>query len=330
MSEKRLTKPASARHVVGLGPWRWIRWALALGSLAATRADASSRPACAAPHRIAQIRPLVGQVRRDEALEGDTLLTIAERNHLAIDHLCFANAWPTEATLIYAGTPVIVPSAHVLPANPPRDGIVVNLPERALYLFAGGHFKQFYPVSIGYGKQCPTPLMSTHIIDKVKEPTWYPPARFKGLKPVPPGPDNPLGARWMGLGVGCYGIHSTNNSVNIGLSTTGGCLRLYPHDIIELYDQVQVGLPVRVEYETAKVGRAADGSLHLVTFPDVYHRSAPDAAAQRLLDKLGLASQWSPALARAAASTQGLPIALTVPQPLCPAPQASPRPSKHP
>ena len=262
----------------------------------------------------ARARPMVGTVGRDAAREGDTLLSIAERNHLAIDHLCFANDWPSEATEIYAGTPVIVPGARVMPVSPPYDGIVVNLPERGLYLFREGRFVRFFPVSIGFSGECPTPLMRTHVTEKVKNPTWFPPPRFKGLGPVPPGPDNPLGARWIGLGVGAYGIHSTNRAVNIGLSTTGGCIRLYPSEICALYDLVRVGMSVRVEYETAKVGRRADGALFLVTFPDVYGRGDPVIASRRLVRALGLADRWTARVAREAALTRGLPIALSDPE----------------
>lgn len=268
------------------------------------------------------VRPLVGEVGRDEAADGDTLLAIAVRNRLAIDHLCFANGWPAQATGIYAGTPVVVPGARVLPAHPPRDGVVVNLPERGLFLFAGGRFVRFFPVSIGLAKECPTPLMNGHVVEKVKNPVWYPPPRAKQRKPIGPGPDNPLGDRWIGLDRASYGIHSTNRAVNIGLSTTRGCIRLYPDDIHVLYDRVRIGTPVRIDYETAKVGRRADGTLFLVTFPDVYGRSSPVDAARKALHAAGLDARWTAALEQEARRTRGLPISL---EPATPATPATPR-----
>ena len=51
----------------------------------------------------------------------------------------------------------------------------------------------------------------------------------------------------------------------------------------KLYADVVVGWPVRIEYETAKLGRGTDGALKLVTFPDVYSKMNPTAAAERLL-----------------------------------------------
>lgn len=258
-------------------------------------------------------RSMVGQVKGYTAVEGENLLDIAERNNLAIDHLCFANEWPASATKIYPGTPVVVPNARVLPANPPRDGIVINLPERGLYFFRNGHFKQFYPISIGMADDFPTPNIQTSIVEKVVNPTWYPPQQSKwakGLKPIGPGPDNPLGDRWIGLAGARYGIHGTNKTLNIGLSTTHGCMRMYNKAIHGLFEQVRVGMPVRIEYETAKVGRSSDGSLYLITFPDVYKKSDTVQAARNALKRLGLQSAWSPALEAEAAKGLGLPISL--------------------
>lgn len=284
--------------------WRW--WLVGL-LWAAAGVVADSKVVARA---LDTPRPLVGQVESHVAVEGEDLLDIAERFDLAIDHLCFANDWPAEATRIYPGTQVVLPQARVLPAHPPRDGLVVNLPERGLFLFSRGRFVKFYAVSIGLSTRCPTPTMQTRVVDKARDPTWYPPRGSGKRAPVPPGADNPLGDRWLGLGVGSYGIHSTNNSVNIGLSTTLGCIRLYPNAMHRLYDQVRVGMSVRVEYETAKVGRNADGALVLVTFPDVYGKSPPAEAARKALVRLGLAQRWNSRIEAEAHKTRGLPIPL--------------------
>ncbi len=260
--------------------------------------------------RAERPRPVVGEVGSHTAVEGENLLDIAERNSLAIDHLCFANEWPASATKIYPGTPVVLPLARILPSNPPRDGLVINLPERGLYFFKAGRFRQFYPISIGLAKDYKTPVTYATIVEKVKYPTWYPPKWAKDRRPVGPGPKNPLGDRWLGLSIPRYGIHGTNKNLNIGLSTTHGCMRMYPEAIRKLYDQVSVGMPVRVEYETAKVGQGADGQLYLVTFPDVYKRSDPVQAARNALKRMGLESAWSPTLEAEAGKCLGLPISL--------------------
>jgi L,D-transpeptidase ErfK/SrfK len=89
---------------------------------------------------------------------------------------------------------------------------------------------------------------------------------------VPPGPDNPLGRHWLGIGRG-YGIHGTNNRWSIGRWTTHGCIRLSNDDIAELYARIPVGTPVRILYETVKLGRAGD-ELLIEAHPDLYARGS--------------------------------------------------------
>ena len=50
----------------------------------------------------------------------------------------------------------------------------------------------------------------------------------KGAKPIPPGPGNPLGTRWMGITSPGVGIHGTPDAASIGYSRVA---RLHPHDI---------------------------------------------------------------------------------------------------
>ncbi len=63
----------------------------------------------------------------------------------------------------------------------------------------------------------------------------------RGLKPVPPGPDNPLGTRWMGLSAPGVGIHGTDEPTSIGYSASHGCIRMQVPDAEWLFDHVDVG-----------------------------------------------------------------------------------------
>jgi lipoprotein-anchoring transpeptidase ErfK/SrfK len=58
----------------------------------------------------------------------------------------------------------------------------------------------------------------------------------------------PFGARWLGLSApyGDYGIHGTNNPSSIGKAVSNGCIRTYNNNIIELYNLVPVGTPVKI------------------------------------------------------------------------------------
>ena len=95
----------------------------------------------------------------------------------------------------------------------------------------------------------PTPRGEWHIVVKYKNPWWYPPIQddwAKGLKPVPPGPSNPLGTRWMGLNAPGVGIHGTDEPASIGYSASHGCIRMQVPDVIDLYPRVSVGSTVLI------------------------------------------------------------------------------------
>lgn len=229
----------------------------------------------------------MGSVGSHVAQEGEDLLDIAHQHRLAIDHLTFANKWPQTATRIYPETEVKLPNIRLLPTAPPRDGIVVNLPERMLFFFQDGSLRETMPVSIGAPGPHQTPSGRFRVIEKLKDPVWYPPSWAEQKGPVPPGPDNPLGDRWIGLSAPRYGIHSTYNPVNVGHNVTHGCLRAYPDFLREFYPKVRVGMPVYLEYETVKLGKAEDGRLFLLVYPDAYKKMEPVARARKIASAYG-------------------------------------------
>jgi len=62
---------------------------------------------------------------------------------------------------------------------------------------------------------------------------------------IPPGPEDPLKARWMGFYNGA-GIHGTDETWSIGQNASHGCIRMLIPDVIALYDQVPLGTPIYV------------------------------------------------------------------------------------
>jgi hypothetical protein len=92
----------------------------------------------------------------------------------------------------------------------------------------------------------PTPLGRFSIAVKQRNPWWYPPSAdwAEGAEPIPPGPGNPLGTRWMGLSIGGIGIHGTPDAASIGYSASHGCIRMRIPDAEWLFDRVVVGTPV--------------------------------------------------------------------------------------
>jgi len=128
--------------------------------------------------------------------------------------------------------------------------VVIRRGSRRLLLYRGsgpgkmGVVRSF-PVAVGQPAY-PTPLGSFYIRTMRKNPWWYPPNRdwAAGAEPIPPGPGNPLGTRWMGLSIGGVGIHGTYNSASVGTAASHGCIRMYISSAEWLFERVRIGTPV--------------------------------------------------------------------------------------
>jgi lipoprotein-anchoring transpeptidase ErfK/SrfK len=134
------------------------------------------------------------------------------------------------------------------PVTPATIGpvIVIRRGSNLLTLYNGMKVVRRFHVATGQNIY-PTPLGRFQIVVKWKNPWWYPPtndAWAKGLKPVPPGPNNPLGTRWMGLSSPGVGIHGTDEPASIGYSLSHGCIRMLVPQAEWLFDHVDVGTPV--------------------------------------------------------------------------------------
>jgi lipoprotein-anchoring transpeptidase ErfK/SrfK len=138
------------------------------------------------------------------------------------------------------------PVFHVRRASPAMPAVVViRRDSKALYLYKGRKLVRRLGVATGQWRY-PTPLGTFQVVDKQYNPWWYPPSSdwARGLKPVPPGPGNPLGTRWMGLTGGLVGMHGTPDAASIGYSASHGCIRMRIPDAEWLFSRVDVGTPV--------------------------------------------------------------------------------------
>ena len=126
-----------------------------------------------------------------------------------------------------------------------RSVIVVRRGSNHLYLYRYDHLRRSFRVATGQSTY-PTPLGRFTIQVKWRNPWWYPPNSkwAKGQKPIPPGPNNPLGTRWMGLTAPGVGIHGTPNPASIGYSVSHGCIRMYIADAEWLFNAVDIGTTV--------------------------------------------------------------------------------------
>lgn len=103
--------------------------------------------------------------------------------------------------------------------------------------------------SIAHGlPEHPTPTGTFRVVEKVKDPTWIPPDSpwAREAKATPPGPDNPLGTRWLGLDSNLVGIHGTPFSWSIGTRASHGCIRMHMKEVEALFEQVGNGTPVTI------------------------------------------------------------------------------------
>jgi L,D-transpeptidase catalytic domain/Putative peptidoglycan binding domain len=134
--------------------------------------------------------------------------------------------------------------------NEVGPAIVIRRSSNELFLYRGqgkGGMKLRKQFGVATGQAAyPTPLGSFKIVDKQENPWWYPPDSdwAAGAQPVPPGPGNPLGTRWMGLSEPLIGIHGTPDSASIGYSASHGCVRMLVSEAEWLFERVPEGTPV--------------------------------------------------------------------------------------
>lgn len=273
---------------------------------------------------------LIGEPMLVRARRSETLLDIARSHDLGQEEVVLANP-RVDRWLPLEGDPVWVPTQFILP-KAERDGLVLNLPELRVYYFPRTAGKRdavvsTYPASIGR-MDWKTPLGETRVVVKQKDPSWHPPgsvlqeAREAGKalpKVVPPGPDNPLGAYALRLGLPGYLIHGTNKPYGVGMRVTHGCVRLLPEDIEQLFAQVQVGTRVQIVNQPVKTGWQ-DGVLYVEVHPPLDE----DETAQQDLMRYSLELVYAElqkhpavldgqALREAVEQKMGIPVAVSRP-----------------
>ncbi|NES06592.1 MAG: L,D-transpeptidase [Okeania sp. SIO2F4] len=124
--------------------------------------------------------------------------------------------------------------------------LVIKLSDRRVYVYQNDKLKTSYPIAIGReGWETPT---GTHkVIQKIPNPSWKHP--FTG-EIIPPGPENPLGERWIGFwtdGTNYIGFHGTPNEETVGQAASHGCVRMLNQDVLALFEKVGIGTTVVVE-----------------------------------------------------------------------------------
>jgi lipoprotein-anchoring transpeptidase ErfK/SrfK len=156
-----------------------------------------------------------------------------------------------------------------VPANAQESGVagrgrarrivLISIPDRKLAVLEDGDMVASFPVAVG-AEISPSPTGEFEIVNRLTKPTYY----HQGVV-IPPGKDNPIGTRWVGLSEKGFGIHGTNAPKSIGHAASHGCIRLRNRDMERLFTMLRVGDTVEIrgerDEETAEIfGAEGDGS----------------------------------------------------------------------
>jgi len=151
---------------------------------------------------------------------------------------------------ILSGTraPLVLLMKAVQPTRTPASYgsiVVIDRGANTLKLYSATRLVTTFHVATGQAAY-PTPSGIFSVIDMQRDPWWLPPdsSWAQGLKPVPPGPGNPLGTRWMGISAPGVGMHGTPDDTSIGYSRSHGCIRMHIPDAEWLFTHVELGTPV--------------------------------------------------------------------------------------
>jgi lipoprotein-anchoring transpeptidase ErfK/SrfK len=153
------------------------------------------------------------------------------------------------------GKPSPPPAPTPVPSPTPHAYLLLKLEERRVYLVENEVKTppEGYKVAIGQPKW-PTPIGKFQVNEMVENPDFLAFDFNDVNKPnkgrVPPGPNNPLGLRWIGFANAHgwqVGFHGTSKTKVLGQAVSHGCVRMANDDIVKLYPLVKVGTEVIVE-----------------------------------------------------------------------------------
>ena len=141
--------------------------------------------------------------------------------------------------------PTVVPTVKPAPMEE-SVRLVVQRSQRRVVVYKGKKVVAKYPIAVGKAGW-ETPIGAFTVINKEEDPIFK---SFKTGIIIKPGPDNPLGVRWIGIwtdGKTQLGFHGTDQPELIGKAVSHGCMRMHNKDVIALYKYVTIGTVVQVD-----------------------------------------------------------------------------------
>jgi lipoprotein-anchoring transpeptidase ErfK/SrfK len=189
----------------------------------------------------------------DVEASGDSLVVVAGRNGRKLrDNLLEKDL---KAAVLNANAPhTIVAKVHATEPEVTKKEVAAEYPSYltldrssfTLRLWKNLKLAKTYTVAVGMeGLETPEGLYQIEAMEE--NPVWHVPesdwAGSLAGQTIPPGPSNPIKARWMAIFEGA-GIHGTEETSSLGSAASHGCVRMAIPDVEELYDQVEVGTPI--------------------------------------------------------------------------------------
>jgi lipoprotein-anchoring transpeptidase ErfK/SrfK len=206
-----------------------------------------------------QVRQALNRPARDASVSPSAsgLSKVASRDGLAVDSPRLGSLVEQALSGQAASRTVSVPTRRVLPkvttaqlsARYPAY-IVIDRGGFTLHYYSHLKLQSSYPIAVGMQGLETTPGMYA-IQWKQVNPPWYVPndswAGSLAGQTIPPGPQDPLKARFMSFngGAGIHGIDPSEYGT-IGHNASHGCVRMTIPDVISLYSKTPVGTPVYI------------------------------------------------------------------------------------
>ena len=203
-----------------------------------------------------QSQDWIERSRRDAMRYYSLRNLLAERTHTSERFLAALNP-VIDFERITAGSTIRAPAASGKErARPQVARIEIDLERKLVLLFArkkkGEALAGLLHISIA-AEPARAPEGETYVKLVAFDPTYtFDPAKWPEVKGVsrkleiPPGPRNPVGLCWIGLGIPGVGMHGSPEPENIGKTGSHGCFRLTNWDAVWLGQLVQADLPVRI------------------------------------------------------------------------------------
>ena len=203
----------------------------------------------------ASLKPAVKQACWDASDKTTSLVTVRSRNGVAVYRRGLVRV--LEDRLVHTGRRRVVelPTRVVHPQTSTADlvkdypaFITIDRAHFTLRLWKNLHLARSYRIAVGrQGLETPAGLYE--INDRQVNPSWHVPnSSWAGAlagRVIPPGPEDPIKARWLGFYNGA-GIHGTDEISSLGTAASHGCIRMSIPDVEQLYPQVPLHTPIYV------------------------------------------------------------------------------------